>query len=312
MVVADTHDNLLLFTNRGRVYQLKAYEVPDTARQGKGLPIVNLVSVDPGETVTAVEAMSSLDDGDYFLMATRRGEIKKTPVREFASVRSSGLIAMSLEAGDEMVAVHYCRRGSEVMLVTEQGQAIRFAEAELRAASRTSGGVRGIRLGAGDNVVTMDVVDPELDLLVVTANGFGKRTALAEFPTQGRGGGGVRAVKVTDRTGPVADAKVVRPTEELVIISAAGLVIRTPVERIPSYGRSSQGVNVMSLNRDDRVVRIASTNGGGASKPGASPSAHPRAGAASGALPRVDADAEPLDGQVESGDGEVTSPEPAS
>ncbi len=263
MLVVDTHDNLLFFTDRGRVFQLKAYEVPDATRQAKGLPIINLISLDPKDTVTAVEAVPNFDEGDYFLMGTRQGEIKKTPLQDFAAVRSNGLIAMSLEEGDELVSVRYCRKGSEVILITEQGQSIRFSETVLRAASRTSGGVRGIRLEEGDRVVAMDIVDPGLDLLLVTSDGFGKRTALAEFPVQGRGGAGVRALKVTEKTGPVAAARVVKPTEELMVVSAGGLVIRTPVERIPCYGRSSQGVNVMNLKEGDKVASISSANGNG-------------------------------------------------
>jgi DNA gyrase subunit A len=268
MIVADTHDHLLFFTDRGKVFHLKAYEVPDASRQAKGLPAINLISLDPGDVVTAVEAVSSFDEGDYFLMATRRGEIKKTPLHDFASVRSSGLIAMSLEDGDEMVWVHYCRKGDEVILVSEHGQSIRFSEAQLRAASRTSGGVRGIKLEPGDNLVAMEIVVSERDLLLVTSEGFGKRTNLSEFSPQGRGGGGVRALKVTSKTGPVAAARVVEPTEELVVISSGGLVIRTPVEMIPCYGRSSQGVNVMNLNEGDKVASISLTNGNGGEQSG--------------------------------------------
>jgi DNA gyrase subunit A len=268
MIVADTHDHLLFFTDRGKVFHLKAHEVPDASRQAKGLPVINLISLDPGDTVTAVEAVTSFEEGDYFLMATRRGEIKKTPLHDFASVRSSGLIAMSLEDGDEMVWVRYCHKGDEVILVSEQGQSIRFSEAQLRAASRTSGGVRGIRLEEGDNLVAMEIVMPEHDLLIVTSEGFGKRTNLSEFHPQGRGGGGVRALKVTSKTGPVAAVRVVKPSEELVVISSGGLVIRTPVEMIPCYGRSSQGVNVMNLNDGDKVASISLTNGTDAERPG--------------------------------------------
>ncbi len=263
MLVADTHDSLLFFTDRGKVYRLTAHEVPESSRQARGLPLVNLISLDPSETVTAVVAVPSFDVGDYFLMATRLGEIKKTPLPDFSSVRSNGLIAMSLENGDELVHVRYCRRDSDVILVTEQGQSIRFAEMQLRAASRQSGGVRGIRLDPGDRVVAMDIVDPNSDLLVVTQNGVGKRTPLREFPRQGRGGGGVRALKVTARTGPVAAARVVQEAEELLIISAGGIVIRTPVHLISQLGRPAQGVNVMHLNENDRVASISFANGNG-------------------------------------------------
>ena len=167
----------------------------------------------------------------------------------------------------------------KLLLVTEQGQSIRFSETPLRAASRVSGGVRGIRLEKGDSVVTMDVVVPDQDLLVVTTSGFGKRTPVAEFPLQGRGGGGVRALKVSDKTGPVAAAKMVKPGGELLIISAGGLVIRTPVDGISQQGRSAQGVSVMSLRPDDRVVSISYANGNGSAEPHAETSPASRAGA---------------------------------
>ncbi|MHB0871569.1 MAG: DNA gyrase subunit A [Chloroflexota bacterium] len=266
MLVVDTHDNLLFFTDRGRVFQLKAYEVPEATRQAKGLPIVNLISLDPRDTVTAVEAVPNFEAGDYFVMATRRGEVKKTPLRDFSTVRSNGLIAMSLEEGDELVYVHYCRKGDEVILVTEQGQATRFPETGLRAASRTSGGVRGIRLSPDDRVVAMEIVDPDLDLLVVTTDGYGKRTPLEEFASHGRGGSGVRALRVTERTGPVAAARVVKPTDELMAISSGGLVIRTPVESISRLGRDTQGVSVMDLREGDKVASISITNGNGNGK----------------------------------------------
>ncbi|MGE5619755.1 MAG: DNA gyrase subunit A [Sphingomonadaceae bacterium] len=263
MLVVDTHDNLLFFTDRGRVFQLKAHEIPEAARQAKGLPIINLLSLDPKDTVTAVEAVPNFEAGDFFVMATRQGEVKKTPLQDFAAVRSNGLIATSLEEGDELVCVRYCRKGDEVILVTERGQAIRFPETEMRAASRTSGGVRGIRLAPGDRVVALEIVDPSLDLLVVTTFGFGKRTQLAEFTPHGRGGRGVRALKVTEKTGPVAAARVVKPTDELMAISSGGLVIRTPVESISLLGRDTQGVSVMDLREGDRVASISITNGNG-------------------------------------------------
>ncbi|HEX9016644.1 MAG TPA: DNA gyrase C-terminal beta-propeller domain-containing protein, partial [Chloroflexota bacterium] len=267
MLVADTHDNLLCFTDRGKVYRLTAHEVPESTRQAKGLPLVNLISLDPGESVTAVVAVPNFDVGDYLLMATGRGEVKKTSLRDFSSVRANGLIAMSLEEGDELVHVRYCRVGSEMILVTEHGQAIRFSEKQLRAASRTSGGVRGIRLDPGDRLMAMDIVVPDGDLLVVAANGVGKRTSLSEFTTHHRGGGGVKALNVTERTGLVAAARVVKEAEELLIISAGGLVIRTPVNTISLLGRAAQGVNVMNLNENDRVVSISFANGNGSQHP---------------------------------------------
>jgi DNA gyrase subunit A len=268
MLVADTHDNLLFFTDKGKVFRLTAHEVPESTRQAKGLPLVNLISLDPNDLVTAVVAVPNFEAGDYFLMATRMGEIKKTALRDFASVRANGLIAMSLENGDELAFIRYCRAGSEAILVTEQGQATRFSEKELRAASRVSGGVRGIRLDPGDRLAAMDIVVPDSDLLLVTSNGSGKRTPLEEFTPHHRGGGGMRALRVTEKTGPVAAARVVREAEELMIISAGGIVIRTTVASLPRLGRSAQGVHVMNVNDNDRVASISFANGNGSTPKG--------------------------------------------
>jgi DNA gyrase subunit A len=199
---------------------------------------------------------------DYLLMATYQGEIKKTAADKFALVRSSGLIAMDLEAKDELVAVGLATDQSDVILVTQGGQSIRFGVSTLRASSRTSGGVRGIRLAADDRVVSMDVAYPDASLLVVTTEGFGKLTPVSEYPHQHRGGSGVRTFKLTDKTGGVIAAKLVSHSQEIIIISAGGIVTRTPVKEkdpkkgITIQGRSTQGVRLMKLGHNDRVVAI--------------------------------------------------------
>jgi DNA gyrase subunit A len=263
LVVADTHDNLLFFTNRGKVFCVKCHELPaDSSRIAKGLAIINLFPIAENEKITAMVAVAEFKPDDYLLMATYRGEIKKTAADKFASVRSSGLIAMDLEVGDELVAVGLATDQSDVILVTQKGQSIRFAVSTLRASSRTSGGVCGIRLAPDDRVVSMDVAYPDAFLLVVTTEGFGKLTPVGEYPRQHRAGSGVRTFKVMEKTGEVAAAKLVSQSQQLMIISADGIVTRTPVKEkdpkkgITIQGRSTQGVRLMRLGDGDKVVAI--------------------------------------------------------
>jgi len=264
LVVADTHDNLLFFTNRGRVFHLKCYEIPaDSSRVAKGTAVINLFSITDNERVTAMVALADFKPGAYLLMATRQGEIKKTTVDNFASVRSSGLIAMDLEQGDELVSACLGTDKDDVLLVTQEGQSIRFAVSDLRAASRTSGGVRGIRLSPDDQVVSMDIVLPRAFVLAVTAGGFGKLTPVADYPRQHRAGSGVRTFKLAEKTDKIAASKVVSLSQQAMIISADGIVIQTPVKEkdprkgITIQGRSTQGVRLMRLDPSDTVVAIA-------------------------------------------------------
>jgi len=264
LVVADTHDNLLVFTNRGKTFCLKCYEIPaDSSRTAKGMAVINLFPVADGERVTAIVAVTDFRPSTYLLMATCRGEVKKTALDKFASVRSSGLIAMDLEEGDELVAARLASDQDDVILVTQKGQAIRFAVSELRASSRTSGGVRGIRLTPDDQVVSMDITCPDTFLLVITTGGFGKLTPVNDYPQQHRAGSGIRTFKLTEKTGRVATARLVSQPQQLMIISADGIVIRTPVKEkdprqgITIQGRSTQGVKLMRLGHGDKVVAIA-------------------------------------------------------
>ncbi len=262
MVVAHAHDNILFFTDRGRVFQLKAHQIPEADRTAKGLPIVNLIGIDPREVVTAVLAAPNFED-HFLLMASRMGEIKKTPLQEFAVVRSNGLIAFDLEPGDELAWVKHCRKDDEMILVTEQGQALRYGASEVTARSRTAGGMRGIRLEPGDRVCGLEVLEPKAQLLVVTANGYGKRTPLKDYPRHGRGTGGVRTLTLTDKTGPVAAAWVIHGHEELMVISAGGTILRTSIASIRETGRAAQGVQIMGLRGNDRIACIAVLNGNG-------------------------------------------------
>ncbi|MBE9513116.1 MAG: DNA gyrase subunit A [Chloroflexi bacterium] len=264
LVVADTHDKLYFFTNRGKVFCLLCYEIPaDSSRTAKGTAVVNLFPVTEGERVTAMVAVSDFKRGDYLLMATCKGEVKKTAVEKFTQVRSSGLIAMDLAGGDELVSAHLANDQDDIVLVTKTGQSIRFTVVELRASLRTSGGVRGIRLAPGDQVVSMDVTHPDSFLLVVTTNGFGKLTPIDDYPGQHRAGGGVRTFRVTEKTGEVVGAKLVSKSQQLVIISADGIITRTlvkekdPRQGITVQGRTTQGVRLMRLGDGDTVVAIA-------------------------------------------------------
>ncbi len=265
LVVADTHDHLLFFTNRGRVFYLKCYEIPaDSSRVAKGTAVINLFSVADKERVTAMVALPDFEPGSYLLMATRLGEVKKTTADKFAAVRSSGLIAMDLEAGDELVSARLATDKDDMVLFSQEGQAIRFAVKDLRAASRTSGGVRGIRLSSADQVVGMDVIHPDSYVLVVTSGGFGKLTPAADYPKQHRAGGGVRTFRLVEKAGKVAAAEVVSLSQQVMIISAEGIVIQTPVKEkdpkqgISVQGRSTQGVKLMKLDPGDSVVAITS------------------------------------------------------
>ncbi|MDP6647647.1 MAG: DNA gyrase subunit A [Dehalococcoidales bacterium] len=263
LVVADTHDSLLFFTNRGKVFRLKCYEILESSsRATKGIAVINLFPIAEGERVTDVVSMADLRPDVYLLMATSRGEIKKTALERFASVRSSGLIAMDVEEGDDLVAVRLATDQDEIMVVTEKGQSIRFPVSSLRASSRTSGGVRAMRLIEGDLLVSMDVADPNGFVLIVSANGFGKLTRVANYPLQKRGGIGVRTFKIMEKTGDVATARVVSLSQQVMIISADGIIIRTPVkERDPKkgitvQGRSTAGVKLMRLGAGDKAVAI--------------------------------------------------------
>ena len=264
LVVADTHDNLLFFTNRGKVLSLKCHELPaDTSRIAKGMAVINLFPIAEGERVTAVVTVSEFKSGSYLLMATSNGEIKKTSVDSFSSVRSSGLIAMDLAEGDSLVAACLAGDGDDVLLVTQQGQSVRFPVSELRASLRASGGVRAVKLGREDRVVSMDIAPDDAFVLVVTAGGYGKLTPVTDYPRQHRAGSGVRTFKVIEKTGEVAAAKVVTRSQQLMIISANGIITCTPVTEedprkgITVQGRSTQGVRLMRLEEGDSVVAIA-------------------------------------------------------
>lgn len=256
LIVADTHDSLLFFTDRGRVFHLKTYDVPDASRQARGTPLINLVEIAQGELVTAVVAARDFEK-DYMVLATARGEIKKTPLSAFASVRRAGLIAMDLEPKDLLVFARLVREEDEVILVTSEGKALRYAVTKIPTRSRAAGGVRGIRLPASARLVATEVVAPDHELFVITANGFGKRTPLDEYSPHGRGTAGQLTYKITPGTGPVVAARTVNASQELIVISRDGIVLRTRVETISVQGRATQGVAVIGVGAGDAVASLA-------------------------------------------------------
>jgi DNA gyrase subunit A len=256
LLVCDTHDNLLFFTDRGKVYHLRAYDVPDAKKQARGLPIINLIEIEGGERVTAILRIESYER-DFLLLATRNGVIKKTKLSDFAEVRRNGKIAMRLDDGDQLIAVRPATNDTHVLMISSEGQAIRFKIDDLRDASRTSGGVRGMKLPKGGYVVGVESLDDGEELLIISERGFGKRTKLAEYPVQGRGGQGVKTLNITDRTGDVAACRIVDPKQELILVSEQGIVIRTTVDSISLLGRNTQGVTVMRVGENDKVASIA-------------------------------------------------------
>ena len=260
LLVANTHDNILFFTNRGRVFITKVHTLPEASRQAKGLPIINLpgVMVDQGEYVSAIITIPLFEADHYMAMATRGGMIKKTSLAEYAKIRSNGLIAISLVEGDELRWVGLTDGQNDIILATKNGQAARFHETEVRPMGRDTRGVTGIRLRADDEVIGMEVVAPSAELLVVTEQGYGKRTVLEDFPVKHRATGGVIANSLNAETGRVAAVRVVgREDEELMLITEEGTILRTEVSSVNRYRRASRGVTVMKPGEGDRIVSIA-------------------------------------------------------
>lgn len=259
-IICSTLDSLLFFTNKGRVFQLKAHEIPDSGRTAKGLPIINLISVTQNETVTSVLPVSSFDKSEYLIMATRNGKIKRTHLTEFAAVRANGLIAIRLEDNDELSFVWETSGNGEVIMTTAEGKTIRFREDEVRPMGRDTVGVNAIRLvNNSDYVVGMDLVDPGADLLIITANGIGKRTPLEEFPTHGRYGQGVRTMNLSDKSGQIVATRVVKGNDEIMLMTTSGMVTRVAARDISQQGRTTQGVMVMTFKegKADTVASVA-------------------------------------------------------
>ncbi len=258
LLVGSTHDYLLFFTDRGRVYREKIYDLPVAERAARGSHVRNLLPLEDDETVQSVLSIPDFDVDGFFTFATRRGVIKRTPIREYANINASGLIAVNVVDGDELVAVRVTGGEHDIVLATRDGKAIRFEESAVRTTGRATQGVIGVRLRDRDEVVSLATVAPDekerAELLAVSERGYGKRTPLGEYPLRGRGGMGVITLNVTPRTGSLVGLNPVTGDEDLLVLSQNGILIRTHVQQVSSYGRSSQGVTIMRLGADDNVV----------------------------------------------------------
>ena len=259
VVNASTHDYLLFFTNKGRVFRMKTYEVPAVGLNAKGVAIVNLLQLQPEENVTSVINVSKTNDAQNLIMCTVRGVVKKTPFEQYQNVRTSGLIAINLDAGDELKWIRMTSGDNEVVISTSQGQAIRFHEKDVRPMGRVSRGVRGIRLRPGDRVIGMDIVEEGSSIFVISKFGYGKRTKVSQFTPHARGGVGIRSAIVNTKTGELMGVKTLgdHDDQEVIIISASGQTIRLGLKDIPALGRATQGVRIMRLNDIDEVVSLA-------------------------------------------------------
>lgn len=258
LFLSTTHHNILFFTNKGRVYRQKGYEIPEAGRTAKGTAIINLLPIEQGEKITAVIPVKEFKTEQYMFMATDKGTVKKTNLEDFNSARKVGLIAITLDENEQLIGVELTDDNSEIILATRNGIAIRFDEQDVRPMGRTAHGVRGIQLNYGDEVVAMDSVTSEnSEVLTATEQGLGKRTSVSEYRKQTRGGKGVINIKVNEKTGIVIGMKVITPGQEIMMITAAGIIIRIDVEGISQFGRNAQGVKLMTLNDDDKVVSLA-------------------------------------------------------
>ena len=257
LIVTTTHNYLMFFTNTGRVYRLKGYEIPEAGRTARGVAIVNLLQLQAGEKSTAVIPLKSYEDGKYLFMATRNGMVKKTDILEYQNVRKTGLTAIVLRDNDELIEVKATNGDDDIFLITKNGMSIRFNEKDVRQTGRTSMGVKGIHLGKDDIVISMQMSSQGEKILLVTENGMGKRTLISEFNVQNRGGKGVKCYKITEKTGDLVGAKIVTDENDVMIITTEGIIIRTSCDGISTLGRVTSGVKIINLNYDNNV-KVAS------------------------------------------------------
>ena len=257
LLMTTTHHYLMFFTNMGKVYRMKGYEIPEASRTARGTAIINLLQLTPGEKITAVIPLSEYKEGDYLFMSTKKGLVKKTPVTDYANVRKTGLAAITLREGDELIEVKFTDNKKDILLVTKHGQCIRFNEKDVRSTGRTSMGVRGMNLGVEDEVIGMQMDTQGEHLLIVSEKGLGKRTLISEFTSQNRGGKGVKCYKITEKTGDVVGAKAVNDDNEMLMITTEGIIIRILCEDISILGRITSGVKLMNVDKNITVASIA-------------------------------------------------------
>lgn len=257
LFITTTHHHILFLTNRGLVYRIKVYEIPEASRQARGTPIVNVMPLAPGETISAVIPVREFAKDQYLFLTTEQGITKKTALPEYDSVKASGLIAITLRDDDQLIGAKLVTDADEAIISTRNGMAIRFPTTDVRAMGRTAQGVRGIHLGKADRVIDMDIVKDNADLLVVTEKGFGKRTPIAEYRAQRRGGKGIQTIRAIKRNGKVAGIKMVRAEDDVMLITGEGIIIRMEVRGITQMGRSTQGVTLIRVEENDSVVALA-------------------------------------------------------
>ncbi|MEC0373539.1 DNA gyrase subunit A [Paenibacillus chibensis] len=256
LFVTNSHHYLMFFTDRGKVYRLKAYEIPELSRTARGTAIINLIQIEQGETINAVIPVEEFESDKYLFFVTRSGIVKKTPLEDYVNIRKGGLIAINLREDDALIEVKLTDGQQELIMGTAQGMSIRFSENDVRSMGRSATGVKGITLDDNDEVIGMDVVDKDLDALIVTSKGYGKRTPLSDYRSQTRGGKGIKTMNVTDKNGSVVGLKVVKPDEDLMIITSSGTLIRTSIDGISQMGRYTQGVKLINIREDDFVATV--------------------------------------------------------
>ena len=262
LFVASTHSYMLFFSTAGKVYRLKVYELPEASRHARGTAIVNLLPLQKGETISAVIATKDFPEDEYLMFATEQGMVKKTSMDLYDRTRRDGLIAINLKEGDQLISVRRVAVGEKVIMVSSAGKAIMWSEGEVRAMGRDTMGVKGMTVPADAHVIGMEIAKPGSDLFVITEKGYGKRTSIGEYPEHHRGGQGVFTITMTDKKGLLSVMKIVKPNDEIMIISEEGVVVRTPVSGISELGRSTQGVRVMNVADKDRVTAVAISSTG--------------------------------------------------
>ncbi|MNM78108.1 DNA gyrase subunit A [compost metagenome] len=260
LFVTNSHHYLMFFTDKGKAYRIKAYEIPELGRTARGTPIINLIQIEQGETVNAVIPVEKFEEDKHLFFATRQGIVKKTPLDDYVNIRKGGLIAINLREDDDLIEVKLTHPGQELIMGTAQGMSIRFAESDVRSMGRSATGVKGITLDSNDQLIGMDIVDPERDVLIVTTKGYGKRTPVGEYRIQSRGGKGIKTINVTEKNGSVVGLKVVKDEEDLMIITSSGTLIRTSMAGISTMGRNTQGVKLINTRDEDSVATVCRTD----------------------------------------------------
>ena len=257
LLTTSTHDTILFFTNKGKVYRAKGYEIPEYSRTAKGLPIINLLSVEQDEWVNAIIPVSEFVDDWFLFFTTKDGISKRSPLSQFAHIRNNGLIAVGLREADELISVKLTDGSKDIVIGTKNGMLIRFPETDVRSMGRTASGVKGISLDESDNVVGMEILEEDVDILIVTRNGYGKRTPSGEYRIQSRGGKGLKTCNITDKNGPVVSVKATNGEEDLMLITASGVIIRMDISTISTMGRNTQGVKLIKLDENVSVSTVA-------------------------------------------------------